>query len=592
MQPLVRSIPKRAQLPLSAPVRAPLRRTADALIDVLAEAGVEVVFGLPGGAISPLHDALLDRPDIRVVTTRHEAGAMFAAAGYARTTGRIGVVLVTSGPGALNAVTGLASAWCDGLPVLLIAGEVPRRIAGKGALQDGTSHNLNLVGMVSHITKMAAEIPDAQVAPSMLSRAISTAMSGRRGPVCLTLPIDVSTTEIRPPELALEVSTQFMLRPAALDRAAAALLEARRPLLFAGSGVRHDLGPELLRVFAERRGVPVMTTPKGKGVFPEDHPLSLGVFGMGGHPSAQAYVDEGVDLLIAVGTSLGDLQTDGWTQLVDKEGTFIQVDIDVRQIGRAYPVDLGLVAPAGDFFAQMLTRLPPSRRTEPLGARYHTDPAALGDGEEGLILPQRALWEIQQRLPADTIYAIDSGEHFVFATHYLVTRHPDAFIAMTGLGSMGSSIGAAMGAKLGRPDRAVAVIMGDGGFAMVGTEVATAVAERLPIVIFVMNDRRYGMVEIGHERVYGRRAVYSMQPLDVCRLAEGLGARALRIEHAGQLLETDLLALAADGPLVVDVCIDSREHMPKKDRIQAIGKAPALRVFDSADRGRGQEPSP
>jgi len=279
-------------------------RGADLLVDMLEDAGVEIVFGLPGGAISPIHDALLDSP-IRTITTRHESGAMFAAAGYAHATRKLAVVAVTSGPGMLNAMTGLASAWCDGLPVLLLVGEVPRQDNGKGVLQDGSAHGLNLVEMARHVTKLSAEVPRASALPHMVRRAIATATSGKMGPVMLTLPIDVTMTMVMAPRISGAVTIAETMEPEELDEIVDLLCTASRPLILAGSGVRGGQAPERLRRVAELLRCPVATTPKGKGVFPESHPLSLGVLGMGGHRSTAEYLESGVDVVLAIGSSLG-----------------------------------------------------------------------------------------------------------------------------------------------------------------------------------------------------------------------------------------------------------------------------------------------
>ncbi|MEO7097125.1 MAG: thiamine pyrophosphate-binding protein [Polyangiales bacterium] len=254
-------------------------RGADLLVRMLEEAGVEVVFGLPGGAISPVHDALLDS-NLRVVTTRSEAGAMFAAAGYAHSTGKLGVVAVTSGPGALNAMTGLASAWCDGLPILLLIGEVPRGDSGKGVLQDGSAHGLQIVEMTRHVSKLSMEIPRSSNLPHMLRRAMATAMSGRKGPVVVTLPLDVSLASLVPPRVGGAVRVGEVVSIEMLDEITDLLLHAERPVLIAGSGCRGHGAPARLQTVAERFGCPVATTPKAKGVFPENHALALGVFGM------------------------------------------------------------------------------------------------------------------------------------------------------------------------------------------------------------------------------------------------------------------------------------------------------------------------
>jgi acetolactate synthase-1/2/3 large subunit len=545
------------------------RRTADVLIEVLATAGVELVFGLPGGPISPIHDALLGEPRIRHITTRHESGALFAAAGYAHATGRLGVAAVTSGPGILNAMTGLASAHCDGLPVLLLVGEVARKVHGRGALQDGSSHGLNVVGMTRHVTKLAVELTEPANAPLVLHRAIATAMSGRRGPVVVTIPMDVATALAPAPRISAEVSLEFALAPAALDEISALIALAARPMILAGSGCRGQGAPARLRAVAERYQCPVATTPKAKGVFPEDHPLSLGVFGLGGHPSARAYGERGIDVMVALGTSLGDVATEGWSPLLRGRRAFIHVDIDAQQIGRSYQPTHALVAPAAAFLGELQTRFPlQTPRLVGDGVTRYTLPSSPIDR----LSPQTAVAEIQAVLPRDTIYTVDSGNHFLFATHYLELTYPDSFIVMTGLGSMGQSIGGAIGAKLARPQRSVAAICGDGCFAMNGFEIATAAAERIPMVLFVFNDQRLGMVEHGHAAVYGRDAAYPIA-MDVGNLARGLGAEFARAERP-----TDILALREriaqlTGPLVVDVLIDPDVRMPTRDRLVTIDGA-------------------
>ncbi|MBK9029858.1 MAG: thiamine pyrophosphate-binding protein [Myxococcales bacterium] len=539
------------------------------LVEVLAAAGVEIVFGLPGGPISPVHDALLAQGQIRHVQTRHESGALFAAAGYAHACGRLGVAVVTSGPGILNAMTGLASAHCDGLPVLLLVGEVPRKIHGKGALQDGSSHGLNVVGMTRHVTKMAVELTEPANAPMVLHRAITTALSGRRGPVVVTIPMDVAVAMTPTPRITSQVGLEFAVASDAIDEVAALLAIAARPLILAGSGVRGHGGPAALRAMAERYQCPVATTPKAKGVFPEDHPLSLGVFGLGGHPSVRTYAERGLDVLIAVGTSLGDVATDGWSPLLKARRAFIHVDIDGQQIGRSYQPTHALVAPAQAFLAAVLERTPVQLpRLVGSGVVRHR----LTAGASDRLAPHDAITGIQAILPRDTIYTVDSGDHFLFATHYLDLAHPDSFIVMTGLGSMGQSIGGAIGAKLARPERSVAAICGDGCFAMNGFEVATAAAEGIPIALFVINDRRLGMVEHGHKTVYGRDASYPIV-MDVGALALGLGADFVRVERAedfARVAERLRAPGGLRGPLVVDVLIDPDVRMPARDRMVTI----------------------
>ncbi|MBC7974823.1 MAG: thiamine pyrophosphate-binding protein, partial [Myxococcales bacterium] len=314
------------------------------------------------------------------------------------------------------------------------------------------------------------------------------------------------------------------------------------------------------------------TTPTGKGTFPEDHPLSLGVLGLGGHRSAQRYLDAGVDVVIALGTSLGDLATDGFSPQLQARA-LVHVDIDARQIGRSYAPTHAIVATAAELLGGLEARLVAradqtmTLRSLPGGIERHVLPSSrLLDR----IAPQDAIAELQEVLPRDTIFSIDSGEHFLFASHYLQTELPDAFVAMTGLGSMGQSIGATIGAQLAFPGRMTAAICGDGCFAMNAFEIATAVAERLPIRVFVFNDERLGMVENGHEKVYGRRPEYPTTPLDVCKVAEGLGAVTLRIDGVDQLASAREILNSTPGPVVIDVRIDHQILLAKQDRVAAM----------------------
>lgn len=576
---LAKPLDLRALLPQAREERDPIAelvpamRGADLIVSMLAEAGVDVVFGLPGGAISTVHDALIDT-SIRVVTNRHESGSMFGAAGYAHATGKLGVAIVTSGPGALNAMTGLASAWCDGLPVLLLVGDVPRGAQGKGVLQDSSAHGLQIVEMARHVTKLAAEVPRASALPHVLRRAIATALSGRRGPVMLTLPLDVTAAAIAPPKTSGEVVLGGRLAESIIDELIDLVRDARRPMIVAGSGVRGGAAPARLRAVAERLRCPVATTPKAKGVFPESHPLALGVLGMGGHLSARRYLDANPDVVIAIGTSLGDMATDGFSPQLQASRALVHIDIDARQIGKSYAPTHAIVASAADLLGEIADRVP--ALDGPLPRALEVNRQTLPSSHTiGRIAPQDAIREIQQLLPRDAIYTVDSGEHFLFAVQYLEIDHPDSFIVMTGLGSMGQSIGAAIGAQLAHPHRTVAAICGDGCFAMNAFEIATAVAERLPIRVFVFNDGRLGMVENGHEKVYGRRPQYPTTPLDVCEVARGLGAAVLRIDGTDQLAAAAGTLRDCPGPVVIDVRIDHEIVLAKQDRVSAMAPPPA-----------------
>lgn len=543
-------------------------RVADQIVATLHAAGVRVVFGVPGGAIAPIFDALIDEPRIRVVNANHESTAVYAAAAHARATGTVGVVLVTSGPGVTNALTGLASAHCDGLPVLLIGGEVARKNFGRGALQEGSPYHLNLVAMAKHITKLSVEVVGADQAIFTIRKALATAQSGRKGPVFLSLPLDVQGAKTVKPQLAHQTQAAFEVDASMVDMAVHQLLTSDRPLVLAGSGTRWNRGPQELLNFAERYNIPVMTTPKAKGVFPESHPLSLGVYGLGGHPAASNYLRSGVDLLLAVGTSFNDVATNSWNTDLKVENC-IQVDIEGSQIGRNYPAGIGLVGDAGTVLAKLAVLAPKVLPHRKLTKReWFTDPSTLT--KRGPIKPQRALWELQQLLPSSAIYTCDIGDHSMFALHYLSIDAPDGFHFACGLGSMGSGIASAIGVKLAHPDRPVVAICGDGTLTMSGMDVALAVKERLNIIYCVLNDRRYGMVEAGHEAIFGRTPPYPVS-LAIGELASALHAEVVQIDEPEQItaLGTRRLLNSA-GPLVLDVHVDALEKMPRLSRFDAI----------------------
>jgi acetolactate synthase-1/2/3 large subunit len=297
---------------------------------------------------------------------------------------------------------------------------------------------------------------------------------------------------------------------------------------------------------------------------------------MGGHQSARAYLESGVDVVLAIGTSLGDIATDNFPVQLQAR-TLIHVDIDARQIGKSYEPTHAVVATAAELLGSLAERLEATpdrsgrRRPSDLGGVTRIDlPSSMTPNR---IASQDAIREIQRTLPADTIFTVDSGEHFMFAVQHVETALPDAFVVMTGLGSMGQSIGAAIGAQLANPTRSVAALCGDGCFAMTAFEIATAVAERLPIRVFVFNDGVLGMVEKGHHKVYGRRAEYptgASGPLDVCAIARGMGATALLVDGIGQLSASEQVLRGFPGPVVIDVRIDPAIVMRSRDRVAAM----------------------
>ncbi|MBX3274643.1 MAG: thiamine pyrophosphate-binding protein [Sandaracinaceae bacterium] len=553
--------------PQTAPTA--LTRCADVVVEALVRAGVDVFIGVPGGAISPVYDALVERDDVRVVHARHETTAMFMAIGHARMRpGSLPCVLTTSGPGVTNALTGVAAAFGEGVPVLVLGGEVPTSKFGRGALQEGTAEAIDVVGMMRSVTRVAQPMTLAMRAPFQIAAAARAARSGRPGPVFLSLPLDVAVTPI-PASYALVEEPEPPRVPSAeaIERAAELLARANRPLLLAGSGARGAANE--LAALARHLGAPVITSPKAKGVVDEGAGLCLGVFGYGGHPSALEWLQaEPPDVVLAVGCGLNEVSTNSWSSLVAGTRAFVQIDLDPEQFGRNYRTDLALLGDARATLAALATQLPGAPRPVRSYTVRRYEPEREEDDSVPLA-PARALAVLQAAMPPDTVYTVDIGEHLLFAIHYLRVAAPDGFITSVALGSMGSGIGAAVGAKLARPERPVVAICGDYGFQMYGMDLNTCVQERLGVVFFVMNDHRMRMVEAGIDRIYGRGLRMDGPVVDFAVAARAHGAHGALATSAEELRRA-LEGRAPDVPLVVDVRIDPGAGFPVNARVAEI----------------------
>ncbi len=544
------------------------------LVDVLRDFGVNVVFGVPGGAICPLYDALLERPDVRIINTKHETNAAFMAIGYAMATGRPGVVLTTAGPGITNALTGMASAYYEGAPVVHIAGEVARSAMGRGALQEGTSSGLDAVAIMRRVTKMSVSITHPGPAASVLHKALTTAFSGRRGPVFVTLPLDVASERLEPQPLAGVIRTAYEIDDDSARRAIELLERASRPLILAGSGTRDLSSRRALRRLAEHVGAPVCVTTKGKGIFPEDHPLYLGITGYGGHDSVGEYLARGVDVLLAVGSGLNDIATNGWSPLLRASRAFIQIDIDDAQLGKNYPIDLGMVGPADRIITHMLEHREEGRPPLPPGTFRRLSLQPIQSSPRGMLTTIDVVTTMSEVCPRDAVFTGDLGEHLGVALHYLQVPDQGEFVACLGFGSMGSGINAAIGYQLGAPNRRTFAICGDGGFLMYGTELATAVQYRLPTTFVIINDSRLTMVHHGHMGLFGRTPEFDTQLVDFAMFARSVGAAGHVVNTREELIRG--LAIA-EGPLVLDVRVDSDVRLAGNQRVAA------LRQFKASD---------
>jgi acetolactate synthase-1/2/3 large subunit len=536
------------------------------LVDVLEEFGVNVVFGIPGGAISGLYAALMERPHIRVVTAKHETAAVFLAMGYAIATGRPGVVITTAGPGITNALTGLASAFYEGVPVVHIAGEVPRSSFGRGALQESSSLTLDAVSLAARITKFSAQIARAGSAAAVMRKALATCYSGRRGPAFISLPLDIANEPAATQPIGGNVRSSFEIDTDCCRRAIAMLDSAKRPLILAGSGARDLTSRRALRRLAERLGSPVAVSTKGKGVFPEEHPLYIGIFGFGGHDSVTRYLSEGADVLLACGTGLNDFSTNAWSPLLRASRAFIQIDIDAAQLGKNYAIDLGLLGPVDGVISRMLEMpLQPTARevhwTGPQTQKAERSP-------KGMLTTAEVVLTMNEVCPPDSVVTADMGEHLAIVLHYLRVQMGGDFMTFLGFGSMGSGICGAMGYQFGAPMRQIYAVCGDGGFLMYGNELATAVQHRLCTTFVIINDSRLNMVHHGMHDLYGRSPDFSTQLIDFSSLARTFGAEGHVVETRDQL--QTLLRRRGEGPMVLDVRIDPDVRLHGSQRNAAL----------------------
>lgn len=543
-------------------------RAALALLRTFARHGVRVAFGIPGGAISPVFDALAECREIEYVPTRHEATAVYAALGHARVSGVPALVLTTAGPGVTNAVTGMAAAFAEEIPVILLAGEVPSFAMGRAGFQEGTVAGLDVVSLMRPVTRWSSALLGSSMAAGLAERAWIKATSTPAGPVFLSIPFDMAQKGCHDSFIASAAMPFATPDEDACRTAARRLAAARRPLLVVGNGAR--TAARELRQLAERLAAPVVVTGHAKGVFPERHPLYLGIVGNAGHPSALEYLAERPDVVCIFGSRLGDLATNGWR--VDLSGSHdtIQIDRDPWLIGRNAPVTLGIVGEARLAAGSILRSLH-VKGARPIhlsgGCRsYESAPA-----EGSLLKPQSVLASLSAAFP-DAIWCSDIGEHMGMAQHYLRVDRPDQFHCMSGLAAMGSGLGAAIGIQQAKPNATVVAIVGDGGFNMHAGDVLTCVEEGIGVLFAVFNDGRWNMVDHGFSAVYQRRPRKLPETVaNLAAVARGYGAEAEVVEHLEQLDAKRLRALRRrDRPLVLDIRIDPSENLSSSTRSAAL----------------------
>jgi acetolactate synthase-1/2/3 large subunit len=539
---------------------------ADAILRCLEAEGVTVMFGLPGGAILPLYDAMARGTSVRHVLARHEQGAGHMAEGYARASGEVGVCVATSGPGATNLVTPIADAWMDSTPLVCITGQVRTHLIGTDAFQE-----CDITGITIPIVKHSWLVQDVRELPEVMRAAFHVAQTGRSGPVLVDVPRDIQETEFdfSYPETVSLPGWKPPRRghPRQITAAAQAVAAAERPILYVGGGVLNAHATDELLVLAEKGRLPVVTTLMAKGAFPESHELHVGWPGMHG-PKWSNWALNKADVIVAVGARFDDRVT-GKLSAFAPGATVVHLDIDAAEISKIRHADVPVVGPLKSVLHELAKELDPVQdRTEPWLRQIADWRSAypLRYGDDGpLLKPQRVL-EVLEELTGgrdDVVFTTGVGQHQMWAMQYLTSDVPRSFISSGGLGTMGYGVPAAIGAKAARPDATVVCIDGDGCFQMTQQELATAVLEELPIVVVIVNNGYLGMVRQWQDMFFDERfsQIHLTQTLpNYALLAQAYGAVGLTAETEDEFREALEQALAGDRTVVIDARVDPREH--------------------------------
>lgn len=558
----------------------------DLLLKYLELEGIEHLFGIPGGLIHPLFSALERSAKVGVVVAKHEEGAVFMADGYARARNGLGVCVSTAGPGATNMLTGVALANSSGIPLLVLTGQVPSSVFGRGSAQESVRQNVDIVGMFEAVTKYSAMVQHPGHFEHHLQRALRRALSGRPGPVHLNVPVDFWTTEIEaaaPDPSRYRPSTQLFDRQS-VARAATLLVEAKRPVILAGSGVvRAGARSELLRV-AEQLNARVVTTPTAKGVFPETHPLSLGICGFAGHRSARDVMLGSADIVFAVGASLNERSTYNWHPEFAASAKIIQVDIDVDRIGRAVPVNLPVVGDARAVLTELHYSIKRETEDRPLAGEWGESPGPalldesaysspeLRHSDAFPLTPQRWRRELAEALPERTILFSDIGGHMLFNLHDLTVGKDQQFHIDLAFGAMGHGTVAPIGAAMAKTGRPVVTIVGDACFTMNGMEWLVAAEHDVPVVCIVENNGMHGISHHASRRIDGQplECLTLPRPVEICEIARSMGLDATRVDAPGQIVDAFNQALERGRPTIVEVVVDATIPPPMEDRAELI----------------------
>ncbi|HEY6898230.1 MAG TPA: thiamine pyrophosphate-binding protein [Rhodocyclaceae bacterium] len=581
---------------------------ADLIVAYFEQLGIEYVFGVPGGAIEPLYNALARsarRGGPRPIIARHEAGAAFMADGYARETGKIGVCCATSGPGATNLITGVATAHDNGVPMLVITGQPVLPAFGRRALQESACTGINTLGMFRHCTRYNSLVSHPEQIEHKLVDALMHAVRPPRGPAHLSFPLDIMRSPIPSAKPSYDLGPKLQVR-AMLDQDAFAQLcemmdQARKPIMLIG-GWCGEAAASILQ-YALRQGIPFVTTPDGKGLVNPAHPCNQGVFGFAGHVSADATLrDPNIDLVLAVGTSMNEWTSSGWSDTL-LNGRLVHIDSVDEHLMQSPMARLHVRGNIRTVFDRLLARLDES--ANPAAPVERADPARFLTAEDkqamhsdaGPILPQRLMHELGRRLPPSTRFLADAGNSVAWSIHYLTPgdqrlgeRRTDSKLNRRHAGRrqsnggwlrvtmdfapMGWAIGAAVGTAAGNPEAPVVCITGDGSMLMSGQEISVAVAENMTVIYVVLNDRALGMVKHGQRLAGAEQIGFQLPPTDFAAMARAMGASAHVIRSPADFDAIDFQAMVRHpGPTLLDVHIDPEQIPPMNLRMRILGTA-------------------
>ncbi len=545
------------------------KKGSEILVEGLVREGVDVMFGFPGGVLLDVYDKLFDAP-IRHVLTRHEQGAVHAADGYARATGKVGVCIATSGPGATNLVTGITNAAMDSVPLVAFTGQVPTHMIGGDAFQEA-----DIVGITRPVTKHSYLVKDVRDLARSIKEAFHIARTGRPGPVLIDLPKDVTVAECNfkwPEQVELRGFKPVLKgNRAQIEKAANAIISAKRPVIYSGGGVIISGAHEALRKLAEKYRIPVTSTLMGLGAFPGTNPLFLGMLGMHGAYAANMAISDS-DLIIAIGARFDDRVT-GKIDEFGVNAKIIHMDIDPSAISKNVEVDIPIVGDVGNILAELLEVMETKEKPDKAFREKWIDqmekwkeehPLTYSKEPRDVIKPQYVVERLFNKTEGKAIITTEVGQNQMWAAQFYKYDNPRTIITSGGLGTMGYGFPAAIGAQIGRPDATVIDVAGDGSIQMNIQELATAVQNRLPVKIAVLNNGFLGMVRQWQELFYDRRYCQTCLEVapDFIKIAEAYGAVGMRATHPDEVDKVIEEALSVkDRPVVMDFAVDREENV-------------------------------